>query len=402
MDCSSGKKDEMEQIAHPNRKMKRKSLVVAGIILGILSLCILLIWPAAPLGKRLGLPPVCLQGDWPHLKIVSCPDSTEELPVSVPRPLPTPVGKVPIPLIVDDDGSPDGMIALLYFLKNPLFDVRAVTVSCGEAHPEIFARHLQRLLAGLGRTAIPVGIGRSMPLEGNNVFPAPWRQASDDFWGIKYPQGSVSKEPEPAAELIVETINNSTNPVMVFLSGTHTNLAEALRHDPGIAKNIRAVQVMGGAIHIPGNIKSDWPEIDNEVAEWNIWVDPAAAAVVFASGLPIHLVPLDATNQVPWSRTDAQSWISSGSPENILAGKLLQWMLDAWSVKHAYLWDLVAALNATDLSLCPQVQLAVEVRVTPGPDQGQTVVSDPGHPIRACLDPDPEQMKSLAAAVLGR
>ena len=76
-------------------------------------------------------------------------------------------------------------------------------------------------------------------------------------------------------------------------------------------------------------------------------------------------------------------------------------MLDSWSVKQGYIWDLVAALNATDPSLCPQVRLTVEVRVTPGPDQGQTVISDLGHPISACLDPDREQMKSLAAGVLG-
>jgi purine nucleosidase/pyrimidine-specific ribonucleoside hydrolase len=159
---------------------------------------------------------------------------------------------------------------------------------------------------------------------------------------------------------------------------------------------------MGGAIHVPGNIKSDWPEIDNEVAEWNIWVDPAAAGEVFASGLPIQMVPLDATDQVLWSRADAKSWISSESPENILAGKLLQWMLDSWSVKQAYIWDLVAALNATDPSLCPQVRLAVDVRLTPGSGQGQTVISNLGHPISACLDPERQQMKSLAAAILGR
>ena len=84
-------------------------------------------------------------------------------------------GQARIPVIVDDDGSPDGMVALLYFLRNPLFDVRAVTISCGEAHPALFASHVLRLLAGLGRVDIPVGTGRDTPLAGNNVFPGPWR-----------------------------------------------------------------------------------------------------------------------------------------------------------------------------------------------------------------------------------
>ena len=382
--------------------MKRKSLVIIGIILGVLILCVILIWPAAPLWARLGFEPFCIQGSWPNIKLVPCEQTSSIPPAVTPRPLPTPSGESPIPVIFDDDGSPDGMIALLYFLRNPLFDVRAVTVSCGEAHPEVFASHLQRLLAGLGRADIPVGAGRATPLEGNNVFPEPWRQLSDEFWGIDYPDAPVSLEPFPAAELIVDTINSSDQPVMVFVSGTHTNLAEALRLDPGIAGNILGVQVMGGAIHVPGNIKSDWPEIDNSVAEWNIWGDPLAAAEVFASGLDIHLTPLDATNQVTWTQSDALYWAASGTPEGILAADLLQWMLDSWSLTYANIWDLVAAVNATDPALCPDVSLSVDILVAPGPEQGRTVITDQLPNATVCLDPEPEKMRALVTAILGR
>jgi inosine-uridine nucleoside N-ribohydrolase len=370
-----------------------------GIVIGVLALLLILIWPAAPLWQKLGLEPFCIQGSWPHLKIVSCSPSPAAI---TPRPLPTPSGQGPIPIIVDDDGSPDGTIALLYFLRNPLFEVKAVTISCGEAHPEVFAPHVQRLLAGLGRPDIPVGVGRATPLEGDNAFPDPWRQASDEFWGVPYPEAPITLKPVPAAQLIVDTLNSASQSVVVFVSGTHTNLAEALRLDPGIAEHVREVHVMGGSIHVPGNIKSDWPEIDNEVAEWNIWVDPVAAAEVFTYGIPIHLAPLDATNRVPWTASDAQAWASSGSPEGVLAGKLLQWMLDTWSVKSVYIWDLVTAINATDPALCPEEMLAVDVLVEPGPSQGRTVVTDQPQNAVVCLNPDGEQMRGLAAGVLGR
>lgn len=382
--------------------MKQRVLVVLGIVLGLLVLVVILVWPAAPLWERLGFTPFCIQGSWPHLEIVSCAQPTEAPLAVTPRPLATPSGQEAIPLIVDDDGSPDGMVAMLYFLRNPLFDVRAVTISCGEAHPEVFARHLRRLLAGLGRSDIPVGVGRATPLEGNNTFPDPWRQASDDFWGISYPEAPESVEPVPAATLIVETINNSTQPVMVFISGTHTNLAEALRLDPSIAEHIRDVYIMGGSIDVPGNIKSDWPEIENTVAEWNIWVDPLAAHEVFASGLGLHLVPLDATDQVLWTESDAHQWASSGSPEGALAGDLLQWMLDSWSSTGVYVWDLVAAVDATDPTLCPEVPLSLDVLVAPGTDQGRTVITDQIPNASVCLNPSSEQMRALAAVVLGR
>jgi pyrimidine-specific ribonucleoside hydrolase len=381
--------------------MKRRILVAVGILLGVLVLLVILVWSAAPLWERLGASPVCIQGPWPHLKVVACSTSAGASDVT-PLPLPTPSAQGPIPIIVDDDGSPDGMIALLYFLRNPLFEVKAITVSCGEAHPETFAGHLVRLLAGLGRSDIPVGAGRATPLKGGNAFPAPWRQASDGFWGIDYPEGQVSLEAVPAAELIIDTIRGSAQPVIVFVSGTHTNLAEALRLDPGIIGNIRGVHVMGGSIHVPGNIKSDWPAIDNEVAEWNLWVDPVAAREVFSSGLEIHLAPLDSTDQVLWTESDARTWASSGSPEGSLAADLLKWMLTSWSSSGVYLWDLVAAIQTTDPSLCPEVPLSLEVSVATGPGQGQTVDTDGTPNVAACLEPNSEQLRALAAGVLGR
>jgi inosine-uridine nucleoside N-ribohydrolase len=381
--------------------MKRRILVAVGILLGVLVLLVILVWSAAPLWERLGASPVCIQGPWPHLKVVACSTSAGASD-ETPLPLPTPSAQGPIPIIVDDDGSPDGMIALLYFLRNPLFEVKAVTISCGEAHPETFAGHLVRLLAGLGRSDIPVGAGRAAPLEGNNAFPDPWREASDDFWGVDYPQAPASLEPVPAGELMVETIRNSAQPVVVFVSGTHTNLAEALRLDPGIVETIRDVYVMGGGLYVPGNIKSDWPEIDNAVAEWNIWVDPVAADEVLASGLKIHLAPLDATDQVLWTDADARAWASSGSPEGGLASDLLQMSLESWSSTGVYVWDLVAAVQATEPALCPMTPLALDVLVAPGPDQGQTVIADGTPNATACLQPDAQGMRSLAAAVLGR
>lgn len=382
--------------------MKRKFLRIIGIIIGVLALLLILIWPAAPLWAKLGAKPICIEGRWPHLHIVTCPSRTAESSVVTPRPLPTLSGENPIPVIVDDDGSPDGMLALVFFLRNPLFDVKAVTISCGEAHPDLFAPHVQQLLASLGRADIPVGVGRATPLEGNNAFPDPWRQASDNFWGIAFSTKAILAQPVPAAELMVKTLRNSTQPVLVFVSGNHTNLAEALRLDPGIVQHIRDIHIMGGSIHVPGNIKSDWPAIDNSVAEWNIWVDPVAAKEVFTSGLPIHLTPLDATQQVTWTKADALNWVASGAPAGALAGDLLKWMLDSWSSTGVYIWDLVAAVTTTDPALCPEVSLAVDILVAPGPEQGRTAVTDQSPNTAVCLHPDAEQIKALAAAILGR
>jgi inosine-uridine nucleoside N-ribohydrolase len=387
-------------VFHRSKCMRRKILLVIGIVVGVLVLLYILIGPMTPLWIRLGAKPVCIQGAWPHLKVVSCGESVVASPTVTPLPLPDLSGQTRIPIIVDDDGSPDGTIALLYFLSNPVFNVRAATISPGEAHPDLFAGHILQLLAGLGRADIPVGAGRSTPLEGNNAFPDSWRQVSDNFWDVTLPLSSVTQQPVSAGKLIVDTINSSSQPVLVFVSGTHTNLAEALRLDPGIVGKIRAVYIMGGSIYEPGNIKSDWPAIDNSVAEWNIWVDPAAAKKVFESGLALHLIPLDATEKVNWSASDLPGWTASSSPEGIMAGKLLQWMLDSWSQKNVYIWDLVAAVQATNPSICPEVSLAIDIVTASGPEQGRTVVTQDTPNVSVCLNPDIGQIKSLAASIL--
>jgi pyrimidine-specific ribonucleoside hydrolase len=382
--------------------MKRKNLRIVGIVIGVLILIFIIIGPAAPFWARLGVEPFCIQGEWPHLQFVSCESTTAASPTVTPQPQPDLNGGTPIPVIVDDDGSPDGVTALLYFLSYPRFDVRAVTISQGEAHPELFAGHILQLLAGLGKPDIPVGAGRSTPLEGNNAFPDPWREASDRFWDIDLSPASVESASVPAAELIVDTINNSAEPVLVFVSGTHTNLAEALRSDPGIGKNIRDIYIMGGSVYKPGNIKSDWPSIDNSVAEWNIWVDPLAAKEVFESGLPLHLIPLDATQQVVWTQADISGWISSSAPEGELAGKLLQMMLNDWSANGVYIWDLVTAVQASNPTVCPEVSLRINIITDPGAEQGRTEVSQGTPNVLVCLDPDSGQVKSLAASTLGQ
>ena len=114
------------------------------------------------------------------------------------------------------------------------------------------------------------------------------------------------------------------------------------------------------------------------------------------------VLPICPQSQLGETQTDASAWLNSGIAEGILAGKLLQWMLDSWSVESAYIWDLVAAVNATEPALCPEVPLSVDILTSPGPDQGQTVVTNQPQNVTVCLNPDPEQMKALVATVLGR
>jgi purine nucleosidase/pyrimidine-specific ribonucleoside hydrolase len=319
----------------------------------------------------------------------------------------------PTPLIVDDDGSQDGLAALAYMLANPQFDVQAITMSHGVARPESedFQNGLKRMLGLLDATEIPVGIGSPVPLSGNNAFPGFIRNDADNFYApfVTLPEEIPSIEFESAAELIVETVKNSPEPVAILSTGSLTNIAEALRLDSSIINNIEVLQIMGGAVFVPGNlgVLPEPPFSTNTVAEFNIWVDPLAAFEVFEAGeegLKIQLTPLDATNKIAFDREDYEAWLATGTPESILAAQLLDFSLVVvgGDVNPNPLWDMVAAIDLSESTFSPETLLHIQVDTesAPGPTQGQTnAISGLPPNVFVSLDPSFDNLPFNASEV---
>ena len=105
--------------------------------------------------------------------------------------------------------------------------------------------------------------------------------------GVELPSSSQLPSSEAAAEYIVRMANESPGELTVVTMGRLTNMAHALELDPSLTTKLRQVVVMGGAVHVPGNV--------TPVAEANLWGDPEAADLVFTSGLPVTMVGLDVT-----------------------------------------------------------------------------------------------------------
>ncbi len=230
-------------------------------------------------------------------------------------------------------------------------------------------------------------------------FQNPGVRAVTTFFGVPLDNNGIAAIPRPATELILEILANSSQPVMLFISGPQTNLAEVLRMDPEIQNKILRVYVMGGSVYVPGNINLDFPEINNTVAEWNIWVDPVAASEVFSSGLDLHLVPLDATNKITWTMKDIKKWNVDGHPEAIMAWKFADMVLGMSPQGKAYIWDLVTAVVASDPNLCPEVELALDVNINPGSAQGQIILVNKPANVWVCLEPDANQIRARVEAI---
>lgn len=296
-------------------------------------------------------------------------------------------------LIFDDDGSRDGLAALLYLLSFPEISIEAITISYGEAHPELYIQHMGRVLDDFGITDIPLGAGQDTPLAGGVPFPDWLRQLSDKFWDYPLPNADKTYPFQNAPELIDLTINQASEPVTIFLSGTFTNLAQALRLDPTIKNNISAVYFMGGAVYVPGNITNLISDSNNRVAEWNILADPQAAKEVFESGLELFMVPLDATNKVILRQADVTQW-RQGDEKADLVADLYDIMFNNYGMPTVEIFDLTAAVILVQPELCAFQPLHLDVITDGGDTLGQTSVVPNTEPnIHACLEPNTDQVK---------
>ena len=291
-------------------------------------------------------------------------------------------------LIFDDDGSRDGMAALLYLLESPGIAVKAITISYGEAHPELYIQHVGRVLDHLGVRDIPLGAGQDAPLANGTAFPAWLRELSDGFWGYPLPNRDRTYPFQAAPDLIVSTVRQARQPITLFLSGTFTNLAQALRLDPAIKEGIAAVYFMGGAVYSPGNITNLMPGSSNAVAEWNILADPQAAKEVFDSGLALYMIPLDATNRVILHQADTAPWHTGGEAADV-AADLYDIMFEDYGFETVEIFDLTAAAVMATPGLCAFQPLHLEVVTGEGNTHGQTVVAlDESPNINVCLHPE--------------
>jgi inosine-uridine nucleoside N-ribohydrolase len=278
-------------------------------------------------------------------------------------------------LLIDTDAGSDDLIAVLYLLRAGAttgWKIRGITVSNGLAHPPQGAHNLLRLLQATGHTDIPVAVGRAAPLEGDGAFPSAWRARADALYGLDLPESPVKPLSVPASRFLVEQLRTSRSRVRVIALGPLTNLAEAIQADPTIVRKIERLVIMGGAVFVPGNVR-DIPEAPG-VAEWNFFVDPLAARVVFTSGVAISLVPLDASRHVPLDETFVQELNRRATtPEGKLVIRLLAAERDLLRRGEYFAWDPLAALLALKPDVGRTRRLALVVMRRPSV-RGQTRV----------------------------
>jgi purine nucleosidase len=187
------------------------------------------------------------------------------------------------PVIIDCDPGTDDALALLLAFGSPELDIRAITVAGGNVGLDRTLANALSLVALAGSAAAVHG-GADRPLLGAYGF-APEVHGDDGLGGIALPAGGVPA-PALAADAIRDTLRKAAEPVTLVGIGPATNIALALITEPPLAEKIAEIVLMAGS----------WGEGNTTPsAEFNVWNDPEAFAVLLACGRPLVLAPLELT-----------------------------------------------------------------------------------------------------------
>lgn len=309
---------------------------------------------------------------------------------------PTPVPTQPRAIVIDTDMAVDDWMAILYLLQRPDVKVMAITVTgTGEAHCAPGILHALGLVALSGQDKIPVACGRETPLQGSHAFPDGWRARVDSLLGLTLPKGQDTASTLAAVKLLTSVVQSSPDKLTLLALGPLTNVAEAIQSNPALVDNIERMYIMGGAVNVPGNVGASGVNIDNNVAEWNIYVDPQAANVVFHSGAPITLVPLDATNQVPLTIEFLDEFKSKHtSPEATFVFDMLTKQRQFIEAGY-YFWDPLAAAILTNEDLATYQNNNLCVVENEGPESGWTKSGEGCPQIRVAVSADAGRFKQI-------
>ena len=307
----------------------------------------------------------------------------------------------PQPVIFDTDMAHEDMFSALFLLSHPNVDVRAITVTgTGEAHCEPGVENALGLVAVSGHVDIPIACGRETPLAGNHVFPAEWREGADKAYGRPIAAGSEASELS-APDLIIDILRSSDEPVTIVAVGPLTNIAEVIQKEPGIIADIKEIYIMGGAVKVEGNVGISGVGIDNKYAEWNIYIDPVAANVVFSSGAPITLVPLDATRYVPVTRRFYSTLGNNlNTPAANVVYELLTANLDFVSSGGFQFWDSLTSAIFTDPSIATFEEFQLTVVEEEGPESGRTQPDPNGPNIRVAMNANQSRFEQIFLTIL--
>jgi purine nucleosidase len=274
------------------------------------------------------------------------------------------------PIVIDTDPGQDDAVAILVALASPDdLDVLAITTVAGNVPIDLTLTNALALVELAGRPEVPVYRGSPRPMV-KELVTAEYVHGPTGLDGADLPPPLLHPQPGHAVDRLIELLTSHPEPVTVCTLGPLTNVALAMVMEPGIVAHIDQLVMMGGGYFEGGNT--------TPAAEFNVFVDPHAAHVVFTSGIPIVMMPLDVTHRAITTPERLKRFHDLSTP----AGDAVAGMLGfydrydkrKYGLEGGPLHDptVIAYLLSPDLFRGREV--SVEIETATGPTQGMTIV----------------------------
>lgn len=296
--------------------------------------------------------------------------------------------------IIDCDPGHDDMMAIFVALAEPEIDLVGVTTVAGNQVGENTYNNALKVLTLVERGDIPVSRGCDAPLF-RPLRVAPDIHGVSGLDGADLPEPGFAGTGRHAVDFLAETLREATEPVTLVPTGPLTNIGLLFRKQPELLSKIREIILMGGAVY-ESNV--------TPAAEFNIYVDPEAAHIVFNSGLPITMVGLDVTNRAMLDFSDIDRIEKAGGPVSAVVAPLLRFFASAYEehfgIAGAPLHDALAMALVAHRELVETKTLRVDVETKGELTRGQTVTDIHGvtgtEPnVEVALEVDVERFKEV-------
>jgi len=220
-------------------------------------------------------------------------------------------------IIIDTDPGQDDALAILLALASPELEVLGITAAAGNVPLALTSKNIRKICELAGRPDMAVYAGCSQPMSGALVT-AEYVHGETGMDGAELPEPTMPLQALHGVDFIIETLRREpAGTVTLCTLGPLTNLGKALTRAPEIAGRIRRIVLMGGGLFEGGNI--------TPAAEFNIYVDPQAATLVFGCGAPIVMMPLDVTHKVLTTRARIAAIRALGSQVGHVAAGWLEY-----------------------------------------------------------------------------
>lgn len=222
-------------------------------------------------------------------------------------------------ILLDCDPGHDDMVAILLGCSSESLEIKGITTVAGNQTVDKTFDNARKVLALIEREDIPVYRGCETPLV-KPLTVAPQIHGKSGLDGAELPEPKEAPEQMHAVDFLYSELYNSPDPITVAATGPLTNIAVLLKKAPDIGKKIEQFVVMGGT-HAMSNV--------TPAAEFNMYVDPEAAQIVFHSGVPVTLVTLDVTNRALFTEADLSIMAETGGKVSKTVADLIRFFLEA-------------------------------------------------------------------------